>query len=212
MTPNLGPVGHVVPPLYPASVYVVPDLDALDAIYSGDSPGYIYARDGHPNAHHLAAELTRLEGGNWGVVTGSGMGSVTAALLAVVAAGDRVVASDKLYGKTTKLLRHELSRFGVATTFVDTADLSAVRAALAEPAKLVLAETLSNPLCRVADVPALAELAHRAGARLLIDNTFATPVLCRPIALGADLVVESLTKMIGGHSDVTLGFLTGTDA
>ena len=212
MSPNLGPIGHVVPPLYPASVYAIPDLDTLDAIYNGESPGFIYARDGHPNAHQLAADLTALERGNWGVVTGSGMGAITAGLLALVSAGDRIVASDKLYGKTTKLLRQELTRFGVTTVFVDTSDLSAVEAALATPTKVLIVETISNPLCRVPDLPALVALCRRVGAKLFVDNTFATPVLCRPLELGADLVMESLTKMIGGHSDVTLGFLTGTDA
>lgn len=208
--PDLGPSAHLVPPLYPASVYAIPDLDALDAIYNG-APGFIYARDGHPNAAHLAEQLAKLERAAWGVVTGSGMGAVTAGLLALVSAGDRVVASNRLYGKTTKLLRQELHRFGVKTTVVDSSDLDAVRAALEEPARVLLTETISNPLCRVSDVPALADLAHRAGAKLFVDNTFATPVLCRPLELGTDLVMESLTKMIGGHSDVTLGFLGGTD-
>jgi cystathionine beta-lyase/cystathionine gamma-synthase len=108
------------------------------------------------------------------------------------------------------LLRQELSRFGVATTFVDTSDLAAVEAAL--PAKVLLVETISNPMCRVPDLPAMVDLCRRTGTKLFVDNTFATPVLCRPLELGADLVMESLTKMIGGHSDVTLGFLTGTDA
>ncbi len=211
-SPNLGPIDHLIPPLYPASVYALPDLDALDAIYDGTSPGFIYARDGHPNAARLADRLTKLERGTWGIVTGSGMGAITAGLLALVSAGDRVVASNRLYGKTTKLLRQELHRFGVKTTVVDASDLDAVRAALeTEPVRLLLTETISNPLCRVSDVPALAELAHRSGAKLFVDNTFATPVLCRPLEVGADLVMESLTKMIGGHSDVTLGFLAGTD-
>jgi cystathionine gamma-synthase len=209
--PDLGPSSHLIPPLYPAAVYAIPDLDALDAIYDG-GPGFIYARDGHPNAALLAEKLTRLERGTWGVATGSGMGAITAGLLALTSAGDRVLASNRLYGKTTKLLRQELHRFGVTTTIVDMSDLDAVRTALeTQPARVLLAETISNPLCRIADIPALADLAHRAGAKLLVDNTFATPVLCRPLELGADLVMESLTKLIGGHSDVTLGYLGGTD-
>jgi cystathionine beta-lyase/cystathionine gamma-synthase len=207
---ELGRSAHLVPPLYPASVYAIPDLDALDAIYNG-APGFIYARDGHPNAARLAEELTKWERGTWGVVTGSGMGAITAGLLGVVSAGDRVIASNRLYGKTTKLLRQELHRFGISTTVVDVSDLDAVRVVLEEPARLIITETISNPLCRVPDIPALAETAHRAGAKLFVDNTFATPVLCRPLEIGADLVMESLTKMIGGHSDVTLGFLGGTD-
>ncbi|HET6572343.1 MAG TPA: PLP-dependent transferase [Fimbriiglobus sp.] len=210
MSPDLGPSAHLVPPLYPASVYALPDLDALDAIYNG-APGFIYARDGHPNAAHLADQLTKLEHAAWGVVTGSGMGAITAGLLALVSAGDRVIASNRLYGKTTKLLHQELHRFGVKTTVVDVSDLGVVRVALEEPARVLVTETISNPLCRVSDAPALADLTHRAGAKLFVDNTFATPVLCRPLELGADLVMESLTKMIGGHSDVTLGFLGGTD-
>lgn len=209
MQPDLGPSSPLAPPLYPGSVYVLPDLDALDAVYGG-APGFIYARDGHPNAAQLAAELTRLHAAAWGVVTGSGMGAIAAGLLGLVSAGDSVLASNRLYGKTTKLLRTELARFGVTTEFVDVTDLAAVRAA--GPAKVLIVETISNPLCRVSDLPALAELAHRAGAKLFVDNTFATPVLCRPLASGADLVMESLTKLIGGHSDVTLGFLAGSDA
>ncbi len=208
--PDLGPSAHLVPPLYPAAVYAIPDLDALDAIYNG-VPGYIYARDGHPNAAHLADQLTKRHRAAWGVVTGSGMGAVTAGLLALVSAGDRVIASNRLYGRTTKLLRQELRRFGVSTTVVDVSDLDAVRVVLEEPARVLIAETISNPLCRVPDIPALAELTRRAGTRLFVDNTFATPVLCRPLELGADLVMESLTKMIGGHSDVTLGYLCGAD-
>jgi cystathionine beta-lyase/cystathionine gamma-synthase len=210
--PDLGRTSPLVPPLYTSAVYTLPDLDTLDAVYNGEAPGFVYARDGHPNAQLLADELTKLEAAAWGVITGSGMGAVSAGQLALVSAGDRVVASNRLYGKTTKLLKQELHRFGVKTTIVDTSDLVAVRQALeAEPARVLLVETLSNPLCRVADVPALAELAHRAGTRLFVDNTFATPVVCKPLEMGADLVIESLTKLIGGHSDVTLGYLGGRD-
>jgi cystathionine beta-lyase/cystathionine gamma-synthase len=202
----------LVPPLAPSAVYTFPDLDALDAAYGATPPDFTYCRDGHPNARFLADVLTKLHGGTWGQLFPSGMAAVAGALVPLLKTGSRVVASNQLYGKSTKLLAGELSRFGVATTFVDTADLAAVRAALREPAAAVLVETVSNPLCRVADLPALAPLAHAAGAKLVVDNTFASPVLCRPLALGADVVMESLTKIIGGHGDVMLGFLSGTDA
>jgi cystathionine beta-lyase/cystathionine gamma-synthase len=209
---RFGPSTPLVPPLYAASVYTLPDLDALDDVYEGRAAGYVYARDAHPNAHHLADQLTRLESAKWGIVCGSGMGSLSAAFLALVSAGDTVVASTRLYGRTTKLLRQELYRFGVKTVVADTCDPDATRAAVeAHKPRVVFAETQSNPLCRVADVPALAEISRTHGAKLVIDNTFATPVLYRPTEAGADLVMESLTKMIGGHSDVTLGFLGGTD-
>ncbi len=208
----LGPTVPLAPPLYPSSVYNLPDLDALDRVSDGLDPGFIYARDGHPNARIRADQLAALEGGSWAVVCGSGMAAITAAFLAFVSAGDRIVASNRLYGRTSKFLNQQISRFGVRTETVDCNDLDAVRAALATPAKVLFVETISNPLCRSVDLPALADIAHAAGAKLVVDNTFATPVLCRPLDLGADVVMESLTKLIGGHSDLTLGSLAGTDA
>jgi cystathionine gamma-synthase len=208
--PSLGQSEPLVPPLYQSSVYTIPDLDALDDIVNAERPGFIYARDAHPNARYLADQLAEWEGASWSVMCGSGMGAISACLLAVVEQGGRVVASNSLYGRTSQLLDRELSRFGVQTTFVDTRDLRQVRSALEKPAKLLLVETVSNPLLSVADLPELAELAHERGCLLAVDNTFATPVLTRPLELGADFVVESLTKMIGGHSDVTLGFVGGT--
>jgi cystathionine gamma-synthase len=206
------PGGHLVPPIYPAAVYPYPDLETLDRAMDGATPGVFYARDAHPTGDELAAKLAALEGGAWGRVTGSGMAALVAGLVPLVKSGDRVVASDQLYGKSALWLRTELARFGVAVTFVDACDLSAVRAALAQPAKLIYVETISNPLLRVADLDALADVATKAGAAFIVDNTFATPVLCRPLERGAVLVQESLTKFIGGHSDLTLGFIGGTDA
>ncbi len=208
--PDLGVSRPLCPPLYQSSVYTLPDLDSLDHIANAELPGFIYARDGHPNARYLADRLTALESARWGIVCGSGMAAITAALVSVVKQGDRVLASSNLYGRTTQLLINELSRFGVETTFVDTRDPKAVQTALQKPAKLLWLETISNPLLAVPDLPALVEIAHSRGCLVGVDNTFATPTLLKPLALGVDLVVESLTKMIGGHSDVTLGFLGGT--
>src|SRR5947209_1442399 len=161
---DLGKSTPLVPPLYQSSVYTLPDLDCLDRILNGEAPGFIYARDAHPNARHLADQLAALEGGSWGLVCGSGMAAITAAVLAVVQQGDRVVASNRLYGRTTQLLGQELVRFGVQTTFVDTCDFDQVRTALQRSAKVLFVETMSNPLLRVADVERLAELAREAGA------------------------------------------------
>jgi cystathionine beta-lyase/cystathionine gamma-synthase len=211
--PDPSPLGRstpLVPPLYQSSVYTLPDLDALDRIMNAEAPGFIYARDGHPNARLLASQLAALEGAVWAVVCGSGMAAITGLLLATVQNGDHVVASNRLYGKTTVLLGEELPRYGVQSTFVDTSDLDQVRSALGTTSKVLFVETMSNPLLRLSDLEALADLAHGHGSLLAVDNTFATPVLCRPLDLGADLVVESLTKMIGGHSDVTLGVVCGT--
>jgi cystathionine beta-lyase/cystathionine gamma-synthase len=209
--PPLGQSTPLVPPLYQSSVYTLPDLDALDAILGDGEPGFIYARDAHPNARLLGERLAALEGAAWGVVCGSGMAAISAILLASVQQGQRVAASNRLYGRTVQLLEQELGRFGVQAAFVDCNDLDAVARALSKETQVLFVETMSNPLLRVVDIPALAKLSRRAGARLVVDNTFATPVLTKPLALGADLVMESLTKMIAGHSDVTLGVVCGND-
>src|SRR5437879_441670 len=121
--PRLGVSTPLAPPLYTTSVYTLPDLDALDDIYEGRSPGYIYARDAHPNATGLADRLAKLESAKWGIICGSGMASLSAAFLGLLSSGDKIVASSRLYGRTTKLLRQEFNRFGVKTAVVDTCDL-----------------------------------------------------------------------------------------
>jgi cystathionine beta-lyase/cystathionine gamma-synthase len=205
----LGKSAPLAPPLYQSSVYTLPDLDALDQIVNAEAPGFIYARDAHPNARGLAAELAAAEHADWAVICGSGMAAISAAILAVVQHGDRIVASSKLYGRTTQLFSQELQRYGVQTTFVDTNDLAQVRKALETPAKILFAETCSNPLLRVVDLNELGAIARERGCLFVVDNTFATPVLTRPLEHGATMVIESLTKMIGGHSDVTLGLVCG---
>lgn len=199
----------MVPPLYQSSVYTLPDLDALDRISDGVDPGFIYARDAHPNARRLSDILGKWEGADWAIVTSSGMAAISAILLATCQHGDRIVASNRLYGRTTQLLGQEAPRFGLSTVFVDPSDLPAVEAALKPGARVLFIETMSNPMLRLADIAALAALAKARGALFVVDNTFATPILTRPLELGAEVVMESLTKMIGGHSDVTLGLLAG---
>ncbi len=206
--PLLGPSTPLVPPLYQSSVYTLPDVDALDRIYEG-GPGFIYARDAHPNARLLADELARLESATWALVCGSGMSAITATVLALVKQGDAILASDQLYGRTTQLFAQELTRFGVRTLQVNANDLGEVGKGLETGPKLLLVETISNPLLRVPDLRTLAELCRARECLLLVDNTFATPALFRPLELGTDLVLESITKMIGGHGDVTLGAVCG---
>jgi cystathionine gamma-synthase len=208
----LGHSAPLVPPLYQSSVYTIPDLDELDRIMNGEVGGFIYARDAHPNARRLADLLAKSEGAKWAAICGSGMASISAILLATLQQGDRIVASNRLYGRTTQLFTQELARFGVTTQYVDCNDLDAVAAALGKRTRVLFVETMSNPLLRVVNIPALVELAKEYDVLLIVDNTFATPVLCRPLDLGADVVMESLTKMIGGHSDVTLGMIAGTNA
>jgi cystathionine beta-lyase/cystathionine gamma-synthase len=175
-----------------------------------EEPGYFYARDAHPNSHELGRQLAELEESSWSVVCASGMAAISGIALTQLNQGDRVVASNRLYGRTTQLFAQEFARYGIGCELVDCNDLEAVRTALAKPARMLFVETVSNPLLRVADVPALAEITLQNDCLLVVDNTFATPVLIKPLRLGADLVMESLTKMIGGHSDVTLGAVCGT--
>lgn len=209
---SLGKTEPLVPPIYQSSVYTLPDLDALDAIMNDGEPGFIYARDAHPNARRLAQQLADAESAKWGVVTASGMAAISAIVLATVQKGQHILASNRLYGRTVQLFTEELGRFGVTTQYVDCNDLALVEAALRKETRLVFVETMSNPLVRVVDIEALAKLAHAHGALLVVDNTFATPTLVKPMKLGADFVMESLTKMIAGHSDVTLGVVCGNDA
>jgi cystathionine beta-lyase/cystathionine gamma-synthase len=207
----LGSTTPLAPPLYQSSVYTLPDLDALDRVYNAEEPGFTYARDAHPNARFVATQLADSHRATWGIMCGSGMGAITATLLALAKQGDRILASNRLYGRTTQLLGQELPRYGVATAFVDTSDANQVETALTAGAQVLFVETISNPHLRLVDIEALAELAHAHQCSLVVDNTFATPVLVRPLELGADFVIESLTKMIGGHSDVTLGVVCGRD-
>jgi cystathionine beta-lyase/cystathionine gamma-synthase len=208
----LGATAPLVAPIYQSSVYTLPDLDALDRILDDGEAGFIYARDAHPNARRLAALLAQAEAAPWGVICGSGMAAISAIVLATLEQGQRIVASNRLYGRTVQLFSQELGRFGIGCEYVDTNDLDQVETALQKGARLLFVETMSNPLLRIADLPALAKLAHERDCRFVVDNTFATPVLARPMQTGADLVMESLTKMIGGHSDVTLGLVCGKDA
>lgn len=195
-------------PIYLSSVYRCDSPAQADELLGGGD-GYVYARDGHPNADMLAAKCRELHRADHAAIAATGMGAMAAALLAHLRSGDHVVVSRQLYGKSLMLLDTEAARLGIASTRVDTCDLDAVRAAINERTRLIVVETITNPILRVSDLAVLATIAHERGALLLVDNTLAGPVVCRPHEFGADLVLESLTKSMNGHSDVVLGLLTG---
>jgi cystathionine beta-lyase/cystathionine gamma-synthase len=199
------------PPIYPASVWECESPQQADEVLGGKTPGYVYQRDGHPNADLLAAKCRELHGAERAAITATGMAALSVPLLALLQAGDHVILGSRLYGKTQVLFRDEGARLGIQVTIVDTCDLAATKAALRPATKLLVAETIANPLLQVADIAALAEIAHAGGARLLVDNTFASPIVCRPLDFGADLVMESLTKTLNGHSDVILGLICGKE-
>jgi cystathionine beta-lyase/cystathionine gamma-synthase len=196
-------------PIYQSVTYEAADATELGDIPSDKRPGYAYARSDNPTAGALADALAALHGAPAGFAFASGMAAIHAALVSRLRAGDRVVATRALYGSTRTLLSHVLGRFGVTIDYVDVTDEDAVLGALDQPARVLYLETIANPTLVVADLARLAETGHRAGATVIVDNTFASPYLCRPMELGADLVVESLTKWVGGHSDVLAGGVVG---
>ena len=206
------PTEPLAPAIYPSAVYRCRDTAQAQALMAGELAGYVYSRESHPNATLLAQRCRGLHAAEAAVICCSGMAALSAALLATVTQGDNVLVSSRLYGQSSNLLVNEAARLGIESTVVDTCDLVATAAALREHTRLLVVETLTNPTLRVSDVPALAELAHRRGALLLVDNTFVGPAIYRPLEHGADLVLESLTKQMNGHSDVLLGLLCGTEA
>jgi len=186
-------------PIYQTTSYVFDDTDHAASLFNLERAGHIYTRISNPTTAVLEERLAALEEGVGAVCTASGMAAMHLAIATLLGAGDHIVASASLYGGTINLLTYTLPRFGVATTFVKPRDLDGLRAAIGPNTRLIIAETIGNPGLEVLDIPRLAEIAHAAGVPLLIDNTFATPYLCRPIALGADIVMHSITKWIGGH-------------
>jgi O-acetylhomoserine (thiol)-lyase len=186
-------------PIYQTTSYVFQDSDHAAALFNLERSGHIYTRISNPTTAVLEERLAALENGVGAVCTASGMAALHLAIATLLNAGDHIVASSSLYGGTINLLAHTLPRFGITTTFVKPRDLDAFRAAIEPNTRLVIAETIGNPGLEVLDIPKVAAIAHDAKIPLLIDNTFATPFLSRPIEQGADIVMHSTTKWIGGH-------------
>ncbi|HEY2880889.1 MAG TPA: aminotransferase class I/II-fold pyridoxal phosphate-dependent enzyme [Pirellulales bacterium] len=196
-------------PITLATVWQCENPNQAEGLLAGKLPGYIYSRDRHPNADLLAEKCRLLHGAERAAVTASGMAAMALAVVSQCIAGDHVVVSNRLYGKSLYYLTSEAARLGITSTVVDVNDLPATAAAMKPNTKLVVVETITNPTLRVADVGALAKIVHEQRALLLVDNTFASPAIFRPLEFGADLVLESLTKIMNGHSDALLGLLCG---
>jgi O-acetylhomoserine (thiol)-lyase len=186
-------------PIYQTTSYVFEDTDHAAALFNLERAGHIYSRISNPTVAVLEERLAALEGGVGAVCTASGQAAMHLAIVTLLNAGDHIVASSSLYGGTINLLAHTLPRFGITTTFVKPRDLAAFRSAITPRTRLLIGETIGNPGLEVLDIPKVADIAHQAGVPLLIDNTFATPYLSQPIALGADIVMHSVTKWLGGH-------------
>ena len=201
-------------PVYRTAAFAFGSAEEYAAVLNDQVPGYSYSRIDNPTVDAFARAVAALEGANlprWPAAQAfaSGMAAISGIFLTFARAGAHVVASNALYGGTYSLLRNVLTRFGVETDFVDISDPDAVRAAIRPTTRIVYTETIANPTTVVADLRLLAEIAHGNGALLVVDSTLAPPVVCRPLEHGADLVVHSATKYIGGHSDVTGGVVTG---
>jgi cystathionine beta-lyase/cystathionine gamma-synthase len=205
--PTVVPVHHSV-------TYLYDEMQKLDDVFAGTREGYVYSRYGNPTVTALEGAVADLEGGRAALAFSSGMAAIHAAVLAVGArSGSALVAAQDIYGATHALLDKLLRSQGVDVRFVDATDLDAVDSACAELEPVaMLVETISNPLLKVVDLAALAEISHRHGAALLVDNTFATPCLVQPLSLGADLVIHSATKYLSGHGDVLGGMVVTSES
>jgi methionine-gamma-lyase len=203
--------GSAAVPIYQSATFHARDVDEYAAMIGFERPGYTYSRIENPTASALGGAFAELHRAEAGFAFGSGMAAIHATILSLVRAGDRVVCTRAVYGSTRGLLDGVFGRLGVSIEYVDPTDLEGIEAALtAAPTRVLYAETIANPTTIVADLAALAELAHRHDAVMVVDDTFASPYLCQPLELGADLVVESATKWLSGHSDVIAGVVAGS--
>lgn len=201
--------GALSTPIFQTSTFVFKDVAQGAGRFSGDEAGYIYTRLGNPTQTVLETKIAALEKGEAAAAFASGMAAVSAVLLALAGEGDNIVHSSALYGCTYAFLHQLAPRFGLTATGVDTADLQALEKAITAKTKVIYLETPANPTMRLSDIAAIAKIAHARGIRLVVDNTFMTPYFQRPLQLGADVVVHSATKYIGGHGDVIAGLAIG---
>lgn len=204
--------GETAEAIFLTSGYAYDSAEQAAARMAGDEDGYVYSRYGNPTNQMLAERLAALEGAETCRVASSGMGAIASTMIAPCTVGDRVVAASALFGSCRHICSTILPRYGVETEFVNGSDLEAWKRALSKPTRLVLIESPSNPLLEAVDIAAVAELAHAAGALLVVDNVFATPIYQKPLELGADIVVYSATKHMDGQGRVLLGAILGPGA
>jgi len=205
------PTGAVVTPIYQTSTFRFRDVDHGAGLFAKKEQGYIYTRLGNPTVESVERAVAVLEGGYGGIGCASGMAALHLAFGSILRAGDHAVFSEALYGPVVGLMNEQFRGFGISTSFVDTSDPEKVRRALTPKTKLVHIETPGNPTLVVTDIAAVADIAHRHGARLTVDNTFMSPILQRPFEHGADLVIHSMTKFLNGHADVVAGMVIARD-
>ncbi|NUZ11097.1 aminotransferase class V-fold PLP-dependent enzyme [Pseudoalteromonas sp. McH1-7] len=204
------PHGALTAPLYQTSTFHFKDAAQGAARFAGEEPGYIYTRLGNPTTRELEEKVARLEGMEDAAATATGMGAVSASVLSFLQQGDHLIASSALYGCSFALFAHMLPRFGIEVSFVDLTDEDALRDAVKENTKLLFAETPINPNMTVIDLKMLGEVTKQHGMLFVVDNTFMTPLLQKPVNFGADIIVHSATKYLNGHGDVVAGLVCGS--
>lgn len=202
-------VGALNPPVYLSSTFTFPTVEDGAARFAGEQAGYVYSRVGNPTTCLLEQRIADLEGGEAALVTASGMGATTSLLWTLLQPGDEVIADKTLYGCTFGFFNHGLAKFGVRITHLDLTDPGNLEAAISAQTRVVFFESPANPNMRLVDIAAIAAIAHRHDAKVVVDNTYCTPYLQRPIELGADYVVHSATKYLGGHGDLIAGAIVG---
>ena len=201
--------GDLNPPLHLSSTYTFPTVEDGGARFAGEQEGYVYSRVGNPTTVLLEQRLADLEGGEAALVTASGMGATASLLWTLLAPGDEIVTDKTLYGCTYTYFQHGLAKFGVKIRHIDMTDAASLEAAIGDNTRVVFFESPANPNMRLVDIAAVSAIAHARGALVVVDNTYCTPYLQRPIELGADYVVHSATKYLGGHGDLIAGAIVG---
>ena len=200
-------LGSATVPIYQTSTFIFDSADHGAKCFSGESDGYIYTRIANPTIHALESQLAGLEGGFGGIATSSGMGAVNTIYMALLSQGDHMISSGAVYGPSRLLIENHYARFGVTSSFVNTANISEVEKAIRPNTRLLYIETPANPTMDISDLKACADLAHKHGILVAVDNTFSSPYLQRPIEFGADIVLHSMTKFINGHADIVAGIV-----
>lgn len=203
--------GPVIPPIYQTSTFKFESAQHGGSLFKGETEGYIYTRMKNPTVEAMENAIAELEGGYKGLGCGSGMAAIHTVFAALLQVGDHVICSEAVYGPTSTLLRTVLSKFGIETTFVNTDQLEEIKEAIRPNTKVIYVETPGNPTMAITDLAETAILAHEANAKLVVDNTFMSPALQRPLEFGADIVLHSLTKFLNGHADVVGGVVIVKD-
>jgi methionine-gamma-lyase len=204
-------LGSAVVPIYQTSTFKFKSAEHGAQCFSGESDGYIYSRIGNPTIKALENAVAALENGFGGIATASGMGAVSTVYMALLEQGGHIVSHDAIYGPARGIMQTIMARFGVESTYVDTSDLESVRKAIRPNTKLIYTETPANPTMTITDLKGLSELAHAHNIPVVVDNTFCSPYLQRPLELGADVVLHSMTKFINGHADIVGGIIVAKD-